>query len=348
MKENIIIQTAFLGDCVLSIPLFKWLKRHSSEPITFLTRKGYGSFFKEIGLADKVIEFDKTNKSESWHKINEAVLNTEYNYAFCPHRSPRSQLLLNNLSADHKVSFHGHYSKKDLSYKAVYNEDEHEVYRVMRLAEAVDKTLFDGITKKKITNHTLSEALPLNINKRFSLKIEKYLRPSSSSLNKKVVIAPGSVWSTKKWPEAYFKKVVKYFLNKNYQVFITGAPGDMESCNKVMVNSENAVNLAGKQNIYQLLKTMQSSDVLISNDSGAQHIAAIAGLPTVSLFGPTRLEIGYRPFNEKAIVLQNSKLSCSPCGLHGQKVCPTRTHECMTSISPEEVIKKAEMLLKIF
>lgn len=348
MKENLIIQTAFLGDCVLSIPLFKWLKRHSDEPITFLTRKGYGAFFKEIGLADKVIEFDKSKKNESWKEIVKTVNQSEYTYAFCPHRSPRSQSLLNSLSASYKVSFHGHYTKNDLSFKAIYNEDEHEVYRVMRLAEAVDKTLFDGITEKKIKSHTLSEKLPLNINKRFSLNLNNYLRSPSSSINKKIVLAPGSVWKTKKWPEPHFKKVAKYFLNKNYQVYITGAPSDVETCNRVMVTSENIVNLAGKQTIHELLETMKSSDLLISNDSGAQHIAAISGTPTVSLFGPTRLKIGYRPFNEKAVVLQNSKLSCSPCGLHGQSVCPTRTHECMTSIMPSEVIEKADMLLKIF
>jgi len=77
--------------------------------------------------------------------------------------------------------------------------------------------------------------------------------------------------------------------------------------------------------------------MLVSNDSGAMHMAAMTGVASISLFGPTILDFGYQPWNEKAVVVENTELRCRPCSSHGGRACPIGTHVCMTSIEVQKV-----------
>ena len=50
----------------------------------------------------------------------------------------------------------------------------------------------------------------------------------------------------------------------------------------------------------------------------------------------------YRPWQNKAVVVQNKNLDCRPCGKHGHASCPIKTHECMKSIAPSQVLEASE------
>ena len=80
---------------------------------------------------------------------------------------------------------------------------------------------------------------------------------------------------------------------------------------------------------------------LICNDSGAMHMASVVDCPTVAVFGPTVQELGYKPWNSKAVVMEDNQLLCRPCGQHGGRSCPIVTHQCMENVSPLDVSKKA-------
>jgi heptosyltransferase-2 len=89
------------------------------------------------------------------------------------------------------------------------------------------------------------------------------------------------------------------------------------------------------------------AELVVTNDSAGQHLAALAGTKTVSVFGPTVLPFGFRPWNSQAIVVERFGLSCRPCGKHGPMKCPIGTHECMKSIRSNEVYQACERLLSI-
>lgn len=76
-------------------------------------------------------------------------------------------------------------------------------------------------------------------------------------------------------------------------------------------------------------------------------MAAVVGLPTVAVFGPTTLDLGYRPWQSRAIVVQNNLLDCRPCGLHGAQRCPLGHHQCMKDLKVERVIQAFSKLLTI-
>ncbi len=77
------------------------------------------------------------------------------------------------------------------------------------------------------------------------------------------------------------------------------------------MNSDRAVNLAGKLTLRTLITLMTRSDALISTDSGPAHFAALTDIAGVVLFGP-ETPLLYSPLSERLRVLYLG-LACSPC-----------------------------------
>ena len=77
----------------------------------------------------------------------------------------------------------------------------------------------------------------------------------------------------------------------------------------------------------------------VSNDSGAMHVAAAAGVPVVALFGPTN-ERETAPLGARAAVL-TAPVWCRPCML---RECPL-DHRCMTGITAADVVRRVGELV---
>ena len=68
------------------------------------------------------------------------------------------------------------------------------------------------------------------------------------------------------------------------------------------------------------------------------HIAASFGIPTVSLFGPTRDYETSQWLNQSSIIIKKN-LDCQPCM---KRTCPLLHHNCMKLIETDEVVKALE------
>jgi len=73
-------------------------------------------------------------------------------------------------------------------------------------------------------------------------------------------------------------------------------------------------------------------DGLVANDSGAMHIGAAVGIPTVGVFGPTNPDETH-PVGARAAFVKGVA-ECSPCR---HATCPI-DHRCMTSVAPDAVV----------
>jgi heptosyltransferase-2 len=153
-----------------------------------------------------------------------------------------------------------------------------------------------------------------------------------------VFISPGSVWNTKKWTKEGFRELAQK-ISQSKPVILIGSPDERELCTEISQGLENVTNLAGQTSLFELLVLLTYGSVLISNDSGSMHLASVAETPTVAVFGPTVLELGYQPWNNLSLVVENKTLDCRPCGKHGHDKCPIGTHECMKSISADQVLQ---------
>jgi heptosyltransferase-2 len=80
---------------------------------------------------------------------------------------------------------------------------------------------------------------------------------------------------------------------------------------------------------------LKRARAIVSNDSGALHLAAAVGRPVVALFGPTAAGEFLPPYASVS-VLERFR-PCRPCSSFGSSRCPLGHHRCMIEILPEEV-----------
>ena len=160
----------------------------------------------------------------------------------------------------------------------------------------------------------------------------------------KVCLFPGSVWATKRWTLTGYTEVAAKFTKLGYDVLLLGGPDEKELCEKIAKAVPQAQVLAGKLSIAQSIQQISQCDLVVANDSAATHMAALVGTPAITIFGPTTLNLGFRPWTNNARVVQTD-LNCRPCGKHGHQVCPLGHHHCMRFIESEVVMRKALELI---
>ena len=157
-----------------------------------------------------------------------------------------------------------------------------------------------------------------------------------------IAVNPGSVYgSAKRWPPERFAAVADALaVRHGARVLLVGSRGEMGVLQSVArAMREPAVVLGGRTDIGMLPALLRRAHLLLTNDTGAMHVAAAVGAPVLAVFGPTDVDatgpLGPRCRSVRAPV------PCSPCLL---RECPI-DHRCMTGITAEEVGRAAEELL---
>ena len=151
------------------------------------------------------------------------------------------------------------------------------------------------------------------------------------------------------WDPERFAAVADALIEgRDAAILINAAPAERQIAADVAAAMCHApaLNFAKRTNTIGLLKAlMERCRLLITNDTGARHIAAALGIGVVTLFGstdPTWAQIDYRL--ERIVRVD---FPCSPCQ---QPVCPHPAgpayHQCMAAITPERVLAEAETLLE--
>jgi ADP-heptose:LPS heptosyltransferase len=108
----------------------------------------------------------------------------------------------------------------------------------------------------------------------------------------------------------------------------------------------NVVITAGQLKLRQEIALMEYLDVMLCVDSGNMHLAALSGVPVLSIWGGTHPEIGFAPFmtgSESVIQISREELPCRPCSVYGKDSCHVGGFPCLTRITNEII---ASRLLK--
>jgi len=153
----------------------------------------------------------------------------------------------------------------------------------------------------------------------------------------------------RRWPSERFVELGRRLLAgyPDALVALTGAPAEKEEASRlaaVIAPRSNCVCTAGHTTMRQLIALYAVSRLLVTNDSGPAHFAALAGAPTVVLFGP-ETPLLYAPLGP-AVKALSAGLACSPCvNILNHRFSPCLDNRCMAAISVDEVMKACESLL---
>jgi heptosyltransferase-2 len=158
-----------------------------------------------------------------------------------------------------------------------------------------------------------------------------------------VGVSPGAAFgSAKRWlPERFAEAANRVARELGASVAIFGSSDERELCGAVAsAIGVRVENLAGATTLAEFIDLAAACRVYLTNDSGAMHIAAALGVPTVAVFGATD-DTTTGPTGPLARVVREP-VECSPCL---KRECPI-DHRCMTRVDSARVAEAALGLLK--
>lgn len=335
-KKILIIQTAFPGDAILTLPFIQELKKkNTGYSIDVLCIPSTIEIFAASPYVSNVISLDKKGKQKSvfdFLRFIKELKANNYEIVYSPHRSVRSALIALNLSAKESYGFENSSLKYAFKNTVKYDYSAHEVKRNLEFVGGD----YSGDKWRIIPE--------IAIPKDSEIRVKKFL--SDNHIKKFITIAPGSVWETKKYPVDYFSKIASHFIESNYQIVLVGGINDKNLCDNIKKDLENNVFMtAGEFSFIDTIELLKSTSLLICNDSAPTHLGVCANIPVLTIYCSTSPRFGFYPYNAKSDYISYDALNCKPCGIHGFNHCPTGTFDCAKLVSPEYVIQKAEIIL---
>jgi len=330
-KRILIIQTAFLGDVILITPLIRAVKQlfPRAEIDALVVPQSSGVLVNNPNLRN-ILTFDKRkNKVKAFWKTMHELRKNKYDLAISPHSSTTTAWLMVLACIPERVGFDRWHASKYLTHKVPHYDDRgwHKVQKLLHLLTVFSDREFDRQTELFPSEQDQQKAKEITGQGVFAG------RPA-------IAMAPGSIWNTKRWPEAYYTQLAKLLYEDQYNLIFMGGKEERDLCARIVRNAgAEAQNLAGQTSILESAALAGQCDLMICNDSGALHIANAMKTDVFVFFGPTVQSIGYFPFRENDVVFE-LEMECRPCGSHGGDKCPLEHHKCMVEISPEMVYEK--------
>lgn len=147
----------------------------------------------------------------------------------------------------------------------------------------------------------------------------------------------------RRWPGERFAALIEQLLaiRPDLSVALIGSDDDRAATAAVIagvgtIGRERCIDLAGRLPIDALPALFARSALLVSNDSGPAHFAAVSGLPVVVLFGP-ETPVLFGPLGPATII--SADLACSPCvSPANQRKSSCRDNQCMQAIDVATVL----------
>ncbi len=153
-----------------------------------------------------------------------------------------------------------------------------------------------------------------------------------------VAFAPSAGQATKRWPAAYWVRLVRRVIGTGAGAVFLGGPPDAAIIADLAARcGAEAVNSAGVLSLQGTGAVLKRAAALVTGQTGAMYMAAALGTPLVALFGPTVRAFGYYPYHAPRAIVLERNLPCRPCSFSGGEECPLTHHLCLQEIQPDAV-----------
>ncbi|TGN18645.1 lipopolysaccharide heptosyltransferase II [Leptospira idonii] len=351
-QKILIIQTAFLGDLILSTPFFRAVKNlFPDSEIHLIVNQGTEQVLDGNPDIQKLIPLDKKRIKKNIFRFLEfafSLRREKYDLVYSPHFSFRSSILSRLTGAPIRIGY------KESGFSFLHTKS---VSRPRLGPHEVDK-LFSLLFSSESEYPRGRERRPYLYLKEAD---EKKFQTLSSSLKiaekNYILIAASSLWETKRMPEEKFASVISLILRKRTEnVILIGSKADLPIEEKIrsllgiepLREKERSrfLSLIGKTSLSELSVWIQNAKAVISNDSSPIHFASAFNIPTVMIYGATVPAFGYSTLSEKQKIMEITGLKCRPCGIHGGRICPESHFRCMLDQQPQKIFDSLEEILK--
>ena len=291
MKGILVIRPGAIGDALLTFPVLKALREHyAGTHITLVSNAQVLPLALALGVAEQAFDFQDIRWSELFSTTGIRTssmhdLLKQIGLAICWMRDPDGII-------EHNLKTSG--IKQVIIAQGRPSAGE-RLHIVDYLAHTV--------------------GLPI-VGARFIAPSSwGHLNPSSkdtTKTNRFVAIHPGSGAVEKCWPTSRFATVIKRLWEQNSPVLLLSGPADTERIDDLLQQLSPPLilemfKMLTNAPLLEVASHLQQCRCYLGNDSGITHLAAMLGVPTIAIFGPTDQAI-WQPVGPFVKVLQGHTL----------------------------------------
>ncbi|MBW1842383.1 MAG: glycosyltransferase family 9 protein [Deltaproteobacteria bacterium] len=320
-QKILIIKPSSLGDIVHSLPFLDAIKsRFPEAKIDWVVARGLHTFLEDHPFINRLWIMDKDQWKQPRHLRNtirevtgfiRGVRSQQYDVAVDLSGLLRSGLISMATGAGHRLGFKESDEGSPLFYthKITGGSEIHAIDRYLKIAA------FMGCDTATIRypfapfpeNPEICRNLPAEYG----------------------VMAPSAGKAANRWPSHRFGQLA---ARLPVPLVVISSSADAPLAREVAGSSEgNAVSIAGRTRLKELIPVIKNARFFISNDTGPMHIAAACEVPVFAIFGPAN-PIRTGPYGRIHTVIQED-LDCIPC--YRKKACDH--WECMNNLTVDKV-----------
>ncbi len=308
MKKVLIIRYSALGDVILSSSLLKYLS-DKGFIVDFLTKKQYYKIFEIQDFINQVFYFKDT---KDFFKIFFKIIHTQqYDYIIDLQKKLKTYLF----RLKYPLKYYTYNSNR--LYRHIFKKNPDNKHLIEKYFESLRFILFDYND------------------------IEKYKRPylqlKDNNILKTidVLIHPFASKRQKTYPFFYWERIIKELKNREIKnILISGIETEIKIVEDCYFKNEKKYII---KDILDFSQVISSAKIVITSDSGVKHLSEALGIYTITLWGPTHPDLGFKVLNGYNFY---SNLKCSPCSLHGEKSCKYGDYRCFDSYSISQIVEK--------
>jgi heptosyltransferase-2 len=329
-RKIIVRQTNWLGDVMMALPFLAALRQKEPEShIAVLARPRVAAILQHQPGIDQFIVCDDEglHRGMAMFQLASDLRNQKFDAAYLLPNSFSSALMMFLAAIPERIGFATDL-RKPLLTRAIRKTAKlramHETVLYLRLLD-IDYGIAGAVRPE----------LPLLDEERQAAK-QRIEAMGVKSVRPLVGLIPGAAYGTaKRWPAERFAALADRLAgNLGAEIILFGSAGERDVAERIESLSRAKIhNVAGQTRLRELAALLAECKVVVTNDTGAMHVAAAVGTPVVAVFGPTN-PVTTSPVGPRHTLIRRP-MDCSPCLL---RHCPI-DHRCMTAIDVEEVFE---------
>ena len=335
-KHILVIRNSAMGDVAMCVPvLLAFNKAYPEIKITVLTRKLFAPFFENIPNTSVKIIYPETIHKGFWglNKLFWQLRKLKITEVADLHNVLRSNILKSFFKIAGIPFEQINKGREEKKLLTSWNND-----KVFEPLESTHKRYIRVFENLGYHFNLTSE------NKLSKENLDQTTRElAGGGTQKWIGIAPFAQHEGKEYPYKLMLQVVEELAKKNYKLFLFGGgEKEINLLKNTAQKFESVVTVAGVLNMKRELNLISNLDAMISMDSGNGHLAAMYGIPVITVWGVTHPYAGFKPFNQPEInqilpdLVEYNKI---PTSVYGNNV-PDGYEKVMHSILPERIIER--------
>jgi lipopolysaccharide heptosyltransferase II len=332
IRRILIVETLKIGDLLVATPVFRAVKKHwKNAEVDVLVAPACAELLQINTDVHEIIPYTDFNT------LRKIIKGKKYDLAILLHEGSFSlSWLLFRAGITYRVGGTKtgiRYGKGFFLHKKIQpnNRWQHKIEDNLDVARAIGAD-------------TKNKRIELPVDPAAKRKIQAQLKKYGEKIFG--IHAPSQHQSQQWIPERFAAVADRLVENYHCSIVFTGIKNEreyIETIIKQTTHKNSMINYAGKTTMQEFIALIDSLKLLISIDTGAIHIASARNVPTVALFGPT-IPTFWGPSHERKRIIWKQETACVGCRKY---YCVfDKNYECMRSITVEDVVNEAGLLLK--